>query len=146
MKIGYAKWTINNTLILGILWTLIGGFRFYEYLQYGETAWYNVFFMFLGPLYLGHYFYQRGMKYLTFDDERILVYNFLPKLIWLTDLREVKFVAADYHFISKSGKKIVINKESLDQKMVEEFDRKFFDLKHKLESKTVQENARTVSS
>lgn len=132
MKIGYAKWTLNNTLFLGVLWSIIGAFHLYEYLSFGELKWYKIFFIIIGPLYLGQYLYQKGRKYVTFDDERILVFNLWPKLIWLTDLEEVKFLAADYHFISKTGKKIVVNKESLDQTMVKEFDRKFYELQRQL--------------
>lgn len=132
MKIGYAKWTLNNTLFLGVLWSIFGAFHLYEYLSFGELKWYKIFFIIIGPLYLGQYLYQKGRKYVTFDDERILVFNLWPKLIWLTDLEEVKFLAADYHFISKTGKKIVVNKESLDQTMVKEFDRKFYELQRQL--------------
>ncbi len=146
MKIGYAKWTMNTTLILGILWLLVGAFRFYEYLVTGEAEWYNVIFMFLGPFYLGQYFFQKGRKYVTFDDSHIQINGYLPKLIWLTDLHEVRYDGADYQFISKTGKKIIINKESLDEKMVEEFDNKFYHLKEKLESRAAPKVSHSHSS
>ena len=146
MQIGYARWTMNNTLILGILWTLVGAFRLYEYMVNRETKRYKVVFMFLGPIFLAHYLFQKGMKYVTFSDQHIQINHLWPQLIWITDLRTVNYDGADYHFISKSGKKIVINKESLDQKMVAEFDEKFFMLKDKLESAAVSDQKSTAYS
>lgn len=146
MEIGYSKWTLNSNLIMGILWSVVGAFRFYEWLMTGETVWYHVLFIFIGPLYLGLYFYLKGRKFLNISDTNVTITNYFPKTIYFTDLADVRYVVGEYRFTDRNGKKIAVSKEILDKNKVEEFDGIFHSWIERFEAEQeVKQNSFAVS-
>lgn len=109
MEISYNKKKSNISLILGIIWILIGTTSI---IGNSENDFLSGF-LFIGIAYLAIYFMQRNVPYVLITDEFIQVCNFKKKKIYLKDITEVKYFAGDY--IIKSDSKEL----SIDSNFVE---------------------------
>ena len=122
MKVSYNKKKALISLILGIVWTLIG---ITSIAADSENNFLSGFLI-IGIAYLAIYFIQRNIPYVLITDEFIQVCNITKRKIYLKDVLEVKYFAGDYT-IKSAAKELSIDtnfveKESLPnlKKAIEE--------------------------
>ncbi|MRI63943.1 hypothetical protein EDM00_08080 [Ornithobacterium rhinotracheale] len=118
MKIQFSKKYMYSNLIFGLIWIVLGIY----FVFFSNNDWWGYYLYFiLGPIYVFFFLIQIWRNYAEIKDDRLVVYGVPNKEIKFKDLREVKYFAGDYIFVSDQ-KKIKIPKVLIQKDQQSEFD------------------------
>ncbi|MRJ08738.1 hypothetical protein EDL99_07650 [Ornithobacterium rhinotracheale] len=118
MKIQFSEKYMYINLILGILWIVLGLY----FVFISEDDWWGYYlYLVVGILYFLVFLTQIWRNYAEIKEDRLVVYGIPNKEIKFKDLREVKYFAGDYIFVSDQ-KKIKIPKVLIQKDQQLEFE------------------------
>ncbi|MRJ10723.1 hypothetical protein EDL98_06450 [Ornithobacterium rhinotracheale] len=118
MKIQYSKKYMYSNLIFGLIWIVLGIY----FVFFSDNDWWGYYLYFiLGPIYVFSFLIQIWRNYAEIKEDRLVVYGIPNKEIKFKDLREVKYFAGDYIFVSDQ-KKIKIPKVLIQKDQQLEFE------------------------
>ncbi|MFU2094514.1 hypothetical protein [Ornithobacterium rhinotracheale] len=124
MKIQFSKKYMYTNLILGILWIALGLY----FVFISSSDWWGYYlYLVVGILYFFVFLTQIWRNYTEIKDDRLIVYGIPKKEIRFKDLRQVKYFAGDYIFVSDQ-KKIKIPKQLIQKDQQSEFEAFFQEL------------------
>jgi len=110
MKIQYTNKRFNPTILLGIMWLIIGSANFFIE---GDLKWFYCLQVFLGVFSIVAYYYDKSTQYLVIREDRIYKYSLTKKLLPIV-VKSVKHV--DEAYILKVGyDELIIDTQKTDQ-------------------------------
>ena len=133
MKYSYTNKRRYVNLVLGILWTFIGSSYFFDT---EKMRWNHYLFIVLGILYLTMFTYEYSNKYFEIQNGKIKLYS-IPKIeIKINEIKEAKYYADDYTFITEN-KKLKIVKSQINKEQLPEFENFFKNLQIEINKNVV---------
>lgn len=113
IKIWNSKKQLNRTLILGVVWMVIGLISIISnYKNYALSG-----FTVIGLLYLAIYFYHKNIPYLLIENNHLKKHAFGTQKINLADIIHFKKFAGDY-IVHTKNKKLVIDTNMIDKESI----------------------------
>ena len=119
MKIPYSKKRLFFQLILGAIWTLIG---FLQLFLVESNSWISSFWLLLGILYVGLFFYQKKYGYIRLSEGILNRDGPLGKKVPMGKIKVIKKFAGDYILQTEAKKKLTINTQFIASEMLEKLN------------------------
>ena len=118
MKIQYKKRQLNFNLIYGIIWLT---YFLVKLIFNEELHWIDYGWILISLTYFGTYIYQKKFKYVSIENEILIVNGPLGKKLNLTEIKRIKKFAGDY-IIKTDKKELTINTQIIDQDSLAELN------------------------
>lgn len=105
MKIKYSNTRLFSSLLLGSLFSIWGGLKFFE----EAAGYFNYFQLILGLMMVGNFFFERHYQYLQIVDGLLTKNSFRRKSIQLKNVCQIQSYPGKIKLFTSEEKNLSIN-------------------------------------